>query len=68
VRRAGHVARMGKMRNSYKILSKSLKVRDHWEDLGVDDKIILEWILGKEGRKAWTGCVYLRTMISGGML
>jgi hypothetical protein len=26
----------------------SLKGRDHFEDLGEDGKIILEWILGKE--------------------
>jgi hypothetical protein len=23
------------------------KVRDHWEDLGVDGRITLRWILGK---------------------
>jgi hypothetical protein len=27
--------------------SENLKWRDHLEDLGVDGKIILEWILGK---------------------
>jgi hypothetical protein len=29
--------------------SESLKVRDHLEDLGVDEKIILRWILEKRG-------------------
>jgi len=33
----------------------NLKGRDHLEDLGVDGKIILEWILGKQGGKVWTG-------------
>jgi hypothetical protein len=28
-------------------MSENLKVRDHSEDLGVDGRIILEWILGK---------------------
>jgi hypothetical protein len=40
----GHVARMGEVRNAYKI--ENLKGRDYSEDLGVDCKIILEWILG----------------------
>jgi hypothetical protein len=29
----------------------NLKEEDHPEDLGVDGKIVLEWILVKEGRK-----------------
>jgi len=45
LRFAGHVARMGKMRNASKILVENLKGRDHLEYLGVDGKII-EWILG----------------------
>jgi hypothetical protein len=35
------------------------KGRDQAEDLPVDGKIILEWILGKYGRKVWTGCIWL---------
>jgi len=31
--------------------SERLKGRDYAEDLGVDGKIILEWILGKYGRR-----------------
>jgi hypothetical protein len=37
----------------------NLKGRDHSEDLGVDGKIILEWILGEQGEKVWTGCNWL---------
>jgi hypothetical protein len=33
--------------------SANLKGRDCSEDVGVDRKIILEWILGKEGGKVW---------------
>jgi len=40
---------MGVMRNAYKILIENLKGREHSEDLGVDGKIILEWILGEMG-------------------
>jgi hypothetical protein len=38
----------------------NLKVRDHWEDLGVHGKIIFEWIVGKWGRKLWNGFIWLR--------
>jgi len=39
-------ARMGEMRNAYKIWSEIRKGRNHSEDLSIDRKIILEWILG----------------------
>jgi hypothetical protein len=35
------------MRNAYKVLVENLKGRDYAENLGVDGRIILEWILGK---------------------
>jgi hypothetical protein len=41
IRRVGHVARMETMKNSYKILVGKP------EELGVDGKIILEWISWK---------------------
>jgi hypothetical protein len=31
----GHVARMGEKRNACRILVRSQKVRDHWEELDV---------------------------------
>jgi hypothetical protein len=37
------------------------------ENLGIDGKIISEWILGKQGRKM-NGFIRLRTGISGGLL
>jgi len=43
----GHVARMGIMKNAYKILIGKPEGRDHLEDLDLDGKIISEWILGK---------------------
>jgi hypothetical protein len=46
---------MGQMRNAYRILLGNLKGRDHSEDLGVDGRIILRQILGKQSEKAWTG-------------
>jgi hypothetical protein len=38
---------MGKGRGVYRILVGRLKVRDHWEDLGVGGRIILSWTLGR---------------------
>jgi hypothetical protein len=43
-----------------------VKERDHPEVLGIGRKIILECILGKLGRKMWTGCIWLR-IGTGGM-
>jgi hypothetical protein len=34
------------------------------EDLGIDEKIILEWILDKEGCKVWTGIKWFRIGMS----
>jgi len=45
----------------------NLKGRDHSEDLGIDGKVILEWILGK-GWKGYTGFVWLRLRTSAGLL
>jgi hypothetical protein len=39
------------MRNACKIFVGNLKGTDHSEDLGKDGRIVLEWILEKEGRK-----------------
>jgi hypothetical protein len=41
MRRAGHVARMGEMRNAHKILVGNLKQREHSEDLGVGGSMIV---------------------------
>jgi hypothetical protein len=38
---------MEEVRNAHSILMENLKERDHLEDLGVDGKITLEWMLGK---------------------
>jgi hypothetical protein len=43
---AGHVARMGK-RNAYRILVGKPEGKDHQEDLDVDGRITLKWILRK---------------------
>jgi hypothetical protein len=45
-----------------------MKGRDHSENIGVDVRIILEWILGKQGEKVWTGYIWLRIGTNGGLL
>jgi hypothetical protein len=37
-------------------------------DLGVVERIILEWILGKQCGRVWTGFFWLRIGTSGGLL
>jgi len=49
---AEHVARMGDMRNAYNISVGKPEAKRKLEDLGVNGRIILEWILGKwKGRR-----------------
>jgi hypothetical protein len=43
------------MRRHSNFQSDILKERDHCEDLGVDGRIILIWILEKHHKRVWTG-------------
>jgi hypothetical protein len=47
------------MRNVY-IVFENLKARSHLGEVGVDGKIVLEWILEKFGMRVWTGFIWLR--------
>jgi hypothetical protein len=42
VRWAGHVARIGEKKGAYRVLVGKPERREHWDDLGVDGRIILE--------------------------
>jgi hypothetical protein len=54
--------------NSHTNISENPQGRDHSEDLDVDGKVILEWILGKWGGKVWIGFICLRIGTTGGLL
>jgi hypothetical protein len=58
MRWVGNVGSMGEMRNVYKTLAVNLKKRGHLEYLGVDGRIILEWVLGKQDGEMWTGSIH----------
>jgi hypothetical protein len=45
----------------------NLKGRDHLEDLGIVGKT-LEWVLGQQCGKLWTGFIWLRIGTNGGLL
>jgi hypothetical protein len=47
MRWAEHVARMVEARGAYNMLIGKPERGNHWEDLGVDGRITLRWILGK---------------------
>jgi hypothetical protein len=67
MRWTGHVARVGETSNAYKILVEKPEGKRR---LGRPTRrwgIILEWILGKQGGKVWTGCIWLRRGTSGGL-
>jgi hypothetical protein len=44
---------------------KNLKEGDCFENLGIDWRIILEWVLRKHDGRMWTGFIWLRTGASG---
>jgi len=53
----GHVACIGETGNARRILFAKSEGRDHLEDVGADGKMLLEWILGKNVGRLWTGCI-----------
>jgi len=46
----------------------NLRERDHLEDIGIDRRIILDWILEKLVEMIWTGFIWLRGETSGRLL
>jgi hypothetical protein len=51
-----------------KFWHETLKEIEQEEDLDVDGRVVLKWILKKQGRKVRTGFIWLRIGINGGIL
>jgi hypothetical protein len=51
-----------------KFRSENLTGLHHSEDLDVDEKIVLEWILGNYSGNVWTGFIWLMIRTSGRIL
>jgi hypothetical protein len=67
MRWAGHVARTGEMRSTYRILVGKPE-GDHTEELRISERIILQWVLWKDCGNLWTGCIWLRIATFAGLL
>jgi hypothetical protein len=57
----------GEMRNSYRILVGKLEGKNHLQDLGIDGRIVLRWILGKYDF-GLIGFTWFRIRTDGGLL
>jgi hypothetical protein len=40
---------------------------ENLKELGVDGRIVLECIIGKQDGKVWAGCIWIRIRTSGGL-
>jgi hypothetical protein len=58
MRQEKHVACMGDRKCGNRFGGEAWWYRDHLEDLGVDERIILKWILNSQGSNAWTGSIW----------
>jgi hypothetical protein len=65
---AGHVALVGEMKDAYEILVGNREWEKHSEDLGVDERIILKWMLGKQCWRVWIEFIWLRIETCGGLV
>jgi hypothetical protein len=68
MRWAVYVAHMGERGDVYRVLVWDLRERDHWEDPGVDRRILLRGIFIKWNVGVWAGLSWLRIGTGSGHL
>jgi hypothetical protein len=68
MRWVGHLAHIGERTGYAGFQWGNLKERDHFEDRGIDGRILLRWILRKWDVGVWTGSSCLRIETGGGHL
>jgi hypothetical protein len=49
-------------------LLRNLNETYRFKEVGVNGRIILKWVLRKQDRRAWTGFIWIRIGIIGGLL
>jgi hypothetical protein len=57
---------MGKEKGMFRVLVGKPEGKNHWEDPGMDGRIILGWIFRKWDVGLWTGLGWLRIGTVGG--
>jgi hypothetical protein len=68
VRWVGHAAHMQRGEVYTGLWWENMMERDHWEDSGIDGRMILRWIFNKQDVRVWNGLSWLRTETGGGHL
>jgi len=68
MRWAGHMALMGVERGVYRVFVGKPEGRNHWGDLGIDGRIILERISRRWDVCIWTGSGWPMIETGGGRL
>jgi hypothetical protein len=68
MRWAGYVSGIGDRRCAYRVWWGDVKERNHLEDLGVDERILLKPVFKKWDGELWSGLIWPRIGTCGGLL
>ena len=65
MRQMGHKACTGERRGAYR---GNLSERDHFQDTGLDGRIVIKWMFKRWDGGSWTGLIWRRIGTGGGHL